>query len=379
MCPPARLRGTLLGGLVGLALLVGCAAPGGPVAPTPSGAPPASGASPMAGGPAAPGGPPAPTRLRFATQFASGGVAAYLAVDRGYFLQEGIALEFERFASNSESIPALATGQVEAGGVSMNAAFWNAAARGVALKAVLDQGSLRPGASFTALVIRKDRYDAGRGHTLADLRGLNLVNTPPGKATTNYCAMHSALERAGVPDHEITIAPLPFPDMPAALANGAIDGGLFAEPFLTHTLKQGTGVFVMGQDAMYPGLTLSVVAFSPELYQNRPLAKGFIRAYLRASRDYHAANQGRTSEADREQIAATLARYTGLDAATIREIYPTAIDPNGQPNVESIRYCYQFFRAAGAVPEPVPEAALEALWGLDLLEEVLGEIGRVEG
>ena len=377
---PARAtaRPHLLGGLLATLLLAGCSASGGPAAPA-AGSTPASRSPTAAGSTPASSTAPALTRLRFATQFASGGVAAYLAVDRGYFLQEGIDLQFERFASNSESIPALATGQVETGGVSMNAAFWNAVARGVSLKAVLDQGSLRPGAPFTALVIRKDLYDAGRGRTLADLRGLNLVNTPPGKATTNYCGMHYALERAGIPDDDIAIAPLPFPDMPAALANGAIDGGLFAEPFLTHTLKQGTGVFVMGQDAMYPGLTLNVVAFSQALYQNRSLAKGFIRAYLRASRDYHAANQGRASEADRDQIAATLARYTGLDVATIREIYPTAIDPNGQPNVESIRYCYQFFRSAGAVPEPVGEAAMEALWGLDLLDEVLSEIGRVEG
>jgi NitT/TauT family transport system substrate-binding protein len=271
----------------------------------------------------------------------------------------------------------MATDQVESGGVSMNAAFWNAAARGVGLKAVLDHGSLRPGAAFTALVIRKDLYDAGRGRTLADLRGLNLVNTPPGKATTNYCAMSYALQRASVSSDDISITPLPFPDMPAALANGAIDGGLFAEPFLTRTLKQGSGVMVMGQDEMYPNFTVSAVCFTPALYADRAAARGFAHGYIRAIRDYLEAIGRPSGDAERARVEELMASYTRIDAPTVHEMVPASFSPNGLPNQGSILFGYQYFREQGLIAEPVSDAALAAMWGTELVEEVLRDLGRL--
>jgi NitT/TauT family transport system substrate-binding protein len=320
---------------------------------------------------------PALARVRFATQFASGGVPMYLAVDRGYFQQEGVDLEFVPFASNSEMVPAIATDQVEAGGLSLNAATLNALARGIRLKAVLDAGSLRPGHGFTALVIRKEVYDAGRGRSLADLAGLNLANTPPGKATTNYCAMAAALQRAGAPESDVSILPLPFPDMVTALANGAIDGALMGEPFLSRSLRQGTAVKVMSQDEMYPYFTVIFVAYSSGLYANRPAAKGFARAYIRAVRDYQAAISGASGSADRAQVDESIARYTRIDVATVREMAPVGFSPNGLLNQDSMLWCYQWLRDQGFVPDPVPEGTLAALWGTELVDEVLGEIGRL--
>jgi NitT/TauT family transport system substrate-binding protein len=317
------------------------------------------------------------TRVRFATQFASGGVPLYLAVDRGYFQQEGIDLDFVPFSSNSEMVPALATDQVEAGGISLNVATMNALARGVRLKAMLDQGSLRPGYGFTALLIRKEVYDSGRGHSLTDLRGLNLVNTPPGKATTNYCAMSAALQRLGVPQDDVSIAPLPFPDMVPAFANRAIDGGLIGEPFMTRILQQGTAVKVMGQDEMYPNFTVAFIAYSSGLYNNRPAAKGFARAYIRAIRDYLAAVTGRTSPADRAQVDESIARYTRIDGATVREMAPVGFDPNGLLNQDSMLWCYPWFREMGFLTETIPDSTFAALWGTELVDEVLNEIGRV--
>jgi hypothetical protein len=40
-------------------------------------------------------------------------------------------------------------------------------------------------------------------------------------------------------------------------------------------------------------------------------------------------------------------------------------------------YCYQFFRDQGLIPQPISDAAMQSLWGTDLVNEVLGEIGRV--
>lgn len=56
---------------------------------------------------------------------------------------------------------------------------------------------------------------------------------------------------------------------------------------------------------------------------------------------------------------------------------PTGLNPNGAPNQESILYCYNYFREQGQIPQPLSDAQMRAVWGLDLVDEVLNEIGRL--
>jgi hypothetical protein len=128
---------------------------------------------------------------------------------------------------------------------------------------------------------------------------------------------------------------------------------------------------------MYPNFTLGVTAFSTKLYENRSAAKAVVRGYIRASRAYNDAVSGHTPPSDREQIDALLSRYTKIDLATVREMTPTGVSPNGLFNLDSQLYCLRFFIDEGLVPQPPTEAQLAAAWGIELVDEVLAEIGRV--
>jgi hypothetical protein len=72
-----------------------------------------------------------------------------------------------------------------------------------------------------------------------------------------------------------------------------------------------------------------------------------------------------------------MARYTGLDAASLLDLGPTGFNPNGLPNQDALLHCYQFFRAEGLIPTAVPDQMLATVFGVDLVEEVLAEIGRL--
>ena len=362
--------------LAAVVLLASCAAPTSapsPAAPGTTGAERAPATSATAALPA----PRAMSRVRFGHQPLAVFATVYLADERGYFQQEGVDLELIGFGNSSEMLPALATDQIDAAGFSTNAAVWNSVARGVQQRIVLEMSSYRPGYGSTGLVLRKELYDAGRGRRLEDLRGLSLAFTPPGKATGNGCAASAGLQRAGMTLDDLSIQPVPFPDMVPALANGAVDGAMIAEPFLTRTVRQGTAVKVIGLDEMYPDFTVAIIAFSSSLYANRAAAKGFVRAYLRANRDYAAAMSGQASEAERSNIHDVIARRTGTDVAVVRDVTPSWFGVNGLPNRKSLLYCYGFFRDQGLIPEPISDAAFATLWGTDLVEEVLGEIGRL--
>ena len=312
-----------------------------------------------------------------ATQGAAVDAASFVAFDRGYFREAGVDLEYVQFSNASEMIPALATGQLEANSIAANPAAWNAVARGVPVKVVLDKGSYRPGEGDQWLAVRKDLYDAGRGQRLTDLRELSLAITPPGKGTSTACGLGRGLQQVGMTLDDLNIQPITFPDMVPAFANRAIDAAMIAEPFLTRAIRQGSTVKVLGLGDLYPNFTISTVGLAPSLYDNRSAARGYVRAYIRGIRDYLNATRGRSGEAERTAVYEILASHTGLDLATIREMSPTGFDPNGLVNQEAMLYCYQFFREQGLVPEPVSEAAMAALWGTELTEEVLAELGRV--
>ncbi len=373
-----------------LLALAACAPASGPAAPAkpaaPSNAPAGPAAAPAAQAPAAPTAPaqptaqappPAPTHLRMAYQRLAVDVGFYVAEARGYLTQEGIDLEQIYFANGSEAMPALATGQLEIGGGAANPAMFNALARGIPLKAVADRGTFRPGSpGDQAIVVRKDVWDRGQGRRLEDLKDLTLGIVSPGKGTTSGCALSAGLQRVGLTLDDMHIEGLSFADMVGALANGAVDAAMISEPFMSRARRQGTIVRLMGVEDLYPNFTLTTLGLHEELYKNRPVAKGLVKAYIRGIRDYLDARAGRTSEADRAQVEDIIARATNLDAATVHEMDPPNFNPNGLPNKESMHYCYQFFRDLGLVPQPIPDATFANLWGTDLVEEVLNDIGR---
>src|SRR3954463_784935 len=173
-----------------VAFLAACASGSG--APSPAaGKPGASGAAPAgtaaAPAPAPPRGapPPAvraapaapltpPVTVRFGDLPATSNAAFYVAVDRGYFREEGLNVVFETFDSFERSIPALATNQLDAAGGGINAGVFSAIGRGLPLKIVAGISRNIPGYSSSALVVRKDLIDAGRVRDWADLRGMRI-------------------------------------------------------------------------------------------------------------------------------------------------------------------------------------------------------------
>lgn len=377
---PARWAAALLA-----AAVLGACAPSQPQAgakpaPTPVSAPTAGAAAapaaPAASAPTA-SAPVAPTRVRIATARTASDAGLSIAVDKGYFLQEGIEPDLIPFPSTSEMIPAVGTSQVDTVTVGPNPATLNALARGVPLKAVLDTGSFRPGVQYQAVVVRKELYDRGQGRQLTDLRGMSMAMTPPGKATTSACGLAAGLQRVGMTLDDLNIQGLTFPDMVPALANGAVDSALMSEPFKTRALRQGTIVPTVPTSQLYPNFALGLIAFSTDFYNNRPVGKAFARAYVKAIRELLDARAGRTSDAHRAELEEIIARGTGLDAATVHDMELPGFNPNGVPTQEGMLYCYQFFRDLNLVPEPVADATFASLWGTDLIEEVLAEIGRV--
>lgn len=254
----------------------------------------------------------------------------YLARDRGYFAAQGLDVELVTFSTSAEMVPALATGEALVGIGAASPGTYNAIRRGIELKIVADAGSTRPGAGFTALVVRKDLVDGGQVRDFADLRGRRIA--VPSRASTSLIDVDRAVQQGGLTLDDVEIVELPFVDMNAAFASRNLDAAIQIEPFVAVGAARDLFVRWKGSDELYPDHQLAFIMYSPRI----PAAVGerFMQAYLRGARDYQEAFFRDVGRADVVQV---LASNMGLpDASIFGRIAYASIDPNGALNEASM-------------------------------------------
>jgi NitT/TauT family transport system substrate-binding protein len=281
----------------------------------------------------------------------------YVGMEAGYYREVGLEIEPITVRVLTDMLPMLFAGQVEAAGVGINAGTLNAAARQAGFKLVADKGSITPGHGYLAWVMRKSLVDSARFQSDADLRGLTFALTPPLEATQSMVVLQRLLGRLNLRLEDIDLKPLPFGDMPAALAGGAIDGSFLVEPFVAVGEQRGALVRWRGLDEVYPNLPLGLIAYSSRFADGQPdQARAFMVAYVRAVRLYlDAMDHGR----NRDVVVGALTRHTDLkDAAVYDQIVAAGLDPDGRVSTEGLAGSVEAYRAVGALSEAVEPATL---------------------
>src|SRR4051794_15296848 len=279
-CPGLRPgRGRHLGTLALLAVwLAGCATAPPPAAP--AAAPP-----PVAAATA--GAPPPPSQtVRLGALGSTTDAGFYIALDRGYFREQGLDVEFVPFDSAARMVAPLSAGQLDVGGGSPSAGLFNAIARGIDVKLVADKGSAPPGFGFEGLVFRRDLADGGQLRTAGDLAGLRVATSARGTAREPAMAAH--LRPYGLTLQDVDMVELNFAEHASALAGRTVEAALTIEPFLTRMIDQGVGTLYERIDALLPGMQVAAVLYAGPFAQGNPdAARRFLLAYLRAARDYN--------------------------------------------------------------------------------------------
>ena len=314
-----------------------------------------------------------PISVRVGIVNASSDAGFYIADKKGYFREEGLSVTFTPFDSAAKMVAPLGAGQLEVGGGSASAGLYNAVARGINIKIVADKGSTPPGYGFQPLLVRKDLVDSGRYKSLKDLKGMKIAGSAPGSASTS--TLNEALKKAGLKYTEVERVFMGFPQHVLALQNKAIDAAMTTEPSATKAVQSGAAVRVMGDDEIYPYHQLAVVLYSGDFVKTNPdAAKRFMRAYLRAVRDYNdALKDGKLAGPNAEGIIATLTEYTSVkDRAVYRSISTHGCNPNGRVHEPSLRNDLQFFKDERQIEGKV---SVEDALDNSFVEAVLKELG----
>jgi len=300
----------------------------------------------------------------------SSGAGTFIALEKGYFEQEGIQVDLNAFKTAGDQIPLLATGELDVGVGQINAGLFNAAGREIPLKLVADHGTSLAGRSASSITVRKDLIDEGKFKDFADFKGKKVAIS--GQGSSSSILLDMAFKVGNVDPKDVEVVVMGFPEMLTAFQNKAIDIAVFQEPMTTQAIEQGLIVRWKGADEIYPNSQIASVMFSPKFAQEQPeLAKKYMKAYLLGVRDYvNAFDRG----VNKDEIVEILMKHTSIqDRALFDKMVPSGLNPNGQLNVEGIKSDLEWYIANGYIEN---EPDLDQLIDMQFVEAALQELGE---
>ena len=154
----------------------------------------------------------------------------HLAVEKGYFEDEGLNIEIVTQPSGPASIQALLGGDVDIAFASYPAPIV-AQSKGVAdFKIVAEALAAKPG-HITLVATPSSPIK-----TPADVAGKTIAITAP-QSFTDLAPM-AVLESQNIDFSGIDWRPMPFPDMIAAMQNGSVAGAVLVEPWVAIAQQQ---------------------------------------------------------------------------------------------------------------------------------------------
>jgi NitT/TauT family transport system substrate-binding protein len=297
----------------------------------------------------------------------------YIAQARGYFRDAGIEIQTSTFDSAAKQIAPLATGDLDVGGGATSAGLFNAATRKIDLRIVADRSRMAPGYSFMTLMIRKDLIDSGRFKSYADLKGLKIALAAPAIAPSTM--LNAAAEKGGLTFDDIEKVYIGYPLQVSAFHSKVVDGSMMIEPFATAIVKANEGVRFSTTEDFLPSAQIALVYYGEKFASGKTdIGKRFMKAYVRACRDYNdAVVNGKFGEdANAQEIVRIVSKGINMSEADVREAYVQALDPDARPNLEAVARDLAFFRKTGSVTGDVK---LNQIVDLSFVEAAVKELG----
>lgn len=278
--------------------------------------------------------------------------STFLAIDEGYVREAGFTARIEKANSAATLIPFLATNRVQIvqGGLSLG--YFNAVAQGLPLIVALDSSSTPVNST---IIVRADI--AARFKTPLDLKDQRVGIVAPG-SIPEY-AVGKVLESVGLGLKDIDIVYIPFQDMGAAFANGAIDVALEVPPYTEAILAKGIAKAWIDPDSVVrpsPTITVAYMVNTEWAAANKEAAHHVMLAFARGGREYcDAYHHG----PDRAQAIDTLVQnHVMEDRALLDSMKWQARDPNGKVSLAALADIQDFFFRQGKLAKKAPEDRL---------------------
>ncbi len=290
----------------------------------------------------------------------------FVAMERGFFAEQGITPNMTRVNSGSEAMAFLASGQMDAAGGALVASSYTAVNNGFDLR-IVASGSVAPSKGGpNLLLVRKDLADTVKKP--ADLKG-KKVAVSGGAGSGGAFTVAIALQGSGVSVNDLQLVNLANPDMVTGMASKSIDACYVGSPYSTQIMSAGTAT-ILAQDITAGQMVIVYMMSGKFLRETPAVATRFMVAMLKASR----AMQG-----DEYLSAANMAAYvkwTGAKEEDIRKTPAFIYDPNLRVLTKDIVDGERINREVGwtEFKTPMDTTKMVDLTPLNSALKVLGEI-----
>ncbi|MGO2111475.1 MAG: ABC transporter substrate-binding protein [Pseudoclavibacter sp.] len=209
------------------------------------------------------------------------GMPVQLALDLGYFADEGLDVELVTATSPAEQAPLLLSGEVPFIYSSVHDTLL-AAGQGMPFQLVVPMAMSAPagldGAGFGNLIVAAD----GDIEEPADLEGRTVGVTSIG--SVSYMDHVMKLEQLGVDVDAVQWVEVPVQRSVAALNQGQVDAVTSSEPFGTIAVEAGDARFLYSTDDVIPEICVLGLVTSQEYASQHPdVVQGVANAVLRAN------------------------------------------------------------------------------------------------
>lgn len=301
--------------------------------------------------------------VRLGTLRLIGGAPIFVALEKGFFEDEGIQVDVQWFAAAAPIATAVASGDIDVGATGISAALYNAVAAGSRMWLVADRGSEQPGYRLNALVTSQARYQAGL-QQVADLRGKRIGITTLG--STYHYQIAQILATAGLGLDDVELVPLRnMTIMIDAVREGTVDAAILSPPWGANAEEEGWGeVLFWAGEIPYQ---VTGVFVSDRFRRDRDLAVRFLRAYVRGVRYYYDAVLTQPPGANYHEVLSIAAAYTDQTPEVIAKSL-SYIDRDGIPDTDDLLRQQEWYHSQGMQTRVVP---VEEFVDLSLIREAV--------
>jgi NitT/TauT family transport system substrate-binding protein len=294
--------------------------------------------------PVATSGEPVPLRLAVSSWVGYGPL--WLAEERGFFDEEGVAVDLTLVEVSADRITAMQADRLDASATTIDT--WTLfAAQGADLVQVL---AVDESAGGDGIVAKREIA------SIADLAGKTIAVQ---SASTSQFLLANALAEAGLSLDDVSLLDMSSGDAGAAFVAGQVDAAVTWQPWLANARETDFGHLLLDTTET-PGLIVDTVAFRPQFIAENPEAvAGFVRAYYRAVEEIETnpdeanAIMAESIGMETEDFVATLADLRLWGAEENEAYFGTAEEPG--PIVDLVRQAGEFYAEIGVtdnVPEP---------------------------
>jgi NitT/TauT family transport system substrate-binding protein len=285
----------------------------------------------------------------------------FVAQEKGYFREQGLAVEITYFSSSGgPQMAALTTGELDVGSGSISPGIYNSVAAGINMKVVASKSRVGPSGS-AKYVVRRGLVEPGKPFALKDLKGKVIALNSAGGSSRLY--MDGLLRKAGLRESDVIVRVLSFNDMVGALSQGAVDVAFLVQPFITIADEKNIGVGIADLWDLFPGHMTNNLFYSDAFIRNRATVAGkFMTAFLKGQRYFYDAVVRKKESLD--SVVDIVAKYSRTgDRKVLRlGLSVTELTPNGEMDLKEIQDDQDWYFQKGLVKTKID---VNQMWTCD--------------